>query len=353
MHLSTLLSRRSDDRLAAPATRPSLSAIAARPWGRRGLGILAGATLAAGALAGPAAAAPNSSTPPDASGGYAFTTLDNSADPTFNQLLGINNSGLIAGYFGSGQPVNGKLHPNKGYLLARPYGQGNYQNENFPGSEQTQVTGLDNAGVTVGFWVDAKGDNFGFYRVHGHFHQADFPTADGASPQVDQLLGVNDSGEAVGFYTDKNAVNHGYTYDIRHHRYGTVHVSGDTNVTASAINNLGDIAGIATNSAGNTEAYLVRHGGQTIHLNVPGSSSTQAFGVNDGDEVVGDYTVGTGSGAQTDGFVWVPGLGFSTINDPNGVGATTVNGLNDRGQLVGFYTDSAGNVDGFLASPRF
>jgi hypothetical protein len=45
---------------------------------------------------------------------YTFETLNNAVDPTFNQLLGINSSGLISGYFGSGAGD----HPNKGYLLA-------------------------------------------------------------------------------------------------------------------------------------------------------------------------------------------------------------------------------------------
>ncbi len=49
--------------------------------------------------------------------------------------------------------------------------------------------------------------------------------------------------------------------------------------------------------------------------------------------------------------MWGPGFGFETINDPNGIGATTLNGVNDRGELVGFYTDSAGNTDGLLATP--
>ena len=53
---------------------------------------------------------------------YSFTTLNNNNDPTFNQLLGINEHGLIAGYFGSG--ASG--HPNQGYLLQRPSGQANY-----------------------------------------------------------------------------------------------------------------------------------------------------------------------------------------------------------------------------------
>ena len=299
--------------------------------------------LAAGAVAGPAAATAVA-TPPDASANFAFQTADNSADPTFNQLLGINDSDTIAGYFGSGMAG----HPNKGYTL-----HVNYRNENFPGSAQTQVTGLNNGSVTVGFWVDKAGDNSGFYSIGGRrFHTADYPTGDRAKPAVDQLLGVNDSGVAVGFYTDGQGANQGYSYNIATRKYRKINVSGDTNVTAAAINNLGDIAGFATNGAGTTEGFLKLPNGRVVHLDAPGATTTQAFGVNDGDEVVGDYTVGTGSSATTAGFVWSPGFGFESINDPNGIGATTINGVNDRGALVGFYTDSAGNTDGLVARPR-
>jgi hypothetical protein len=62
--------------------------------------------------------------------------------------------------------------------------------------------------------------------------------------------------------------------------------------------------------------------------------------------------IGTGSSATTHGFVWAPGLGFENVDDPNGIGATTINGVNDHGDLVGFYTDSNGNTDGLLATPQ-
>jgi hypothetical protein len=42
---------------------------------------------------------------------------------------------------------------------------------------------------------------------------------------------------------------------------------------------------------------------------------------------------------------------FQTIDDPLGVGTTIVNGINDKGQLVGFFVDAAGATEGFLASP--
>ena len=90
---------------------------------------------------------------------FQFQDIINTNDPTFNQELGINNFGVIAGYFGSGA----QGHPNKGYTVVPPYtNQLNFTNENFPGSVQTQVTGINNrgrflfghvfSGTTVGFW---------------------------------------------------------------------------------------------------------------------------------------------------------------------------------------------------------
>ena len=50
------------------------------------------------------------------------------ASRSFNQLLGINNHGRSPGYFGSGAAG----HPNKGYLLAPPYGRASYQRRELP-----------------------------------------------------------------------------------------------------------------------------------------------------------------------------------------------------------------------------
>ena len=203
---------------------------------------------------------------PAAGGGpvsYGFKTLDNQADPTFNQLLGINNDGTIAGYFGSGAAG----HPNQGYRLLPPHGHGSYQSENFPGSVQTQVTGLNNKGVTVGFWSSANNasmvnDNSGFWARGGQFHTANFPAAAAASPPVDQLLGVNDSGVAVGFWTDANGDNHGYLVNVNTGTYRSVTDPNapSASLTAAAINSGGGIAGFYTNQSGNTDGFLMAGG---------------------------------------------------------------------------------------------
>ena len=247
-------------------------------------------------------------------------------------------------------------HPNQGYLAQSVNGAGSYTSENFPGSTQTQVTGLNDHGVTVGFWSDtdqaSSNANFGFYERGGVYYSVDFPTASNSGPPVNQLLGVNDSDVAVGFYTDGNGDTHGYTYGINSNRYREIVINGATSVTAAAINNRDDVAGFETDSSGVTHGFLLRYGHwRAIQLDYPGATSTQALGVNDSDEVVGVYQVGSGSSALMHGFTWTPQGGFQTVDDPNGVGATTINGVNDRGQLVGFYTDAAGNTDGLLADP--
>ncbi len=66
---------------------------------------------------------------------------------------------------------------------------------------------------------------------------------------------------------------------------------------------------------------------------------------------MGVYTDGSGNSATMHGFTWTPGRGFSSVDDPQGRGATTINGVNDRGDLVGFYTDAKGNTDGFEGTP--
>ena len=222
------------------------------------------AIAAAGALAALTAFAVADLADASPAARYHFQTLDNGADRTFNQLLGINDDDVIAGYFGSGA----QGHPNRGYELWTP---STYRGENYPRAAQTQVTGLNNEGVTVGFWStmntsSMSNNNFGFYSVNGSYHDVSFPTRNNASPQADQLLGVNNNDVAVGFYTNAQGGNRGYEYSIRTRQFTRVLPPGFTNstslhspsLTATAINNHGDVTGFYTDSAGNTDGILAQ-----------------------------------------------------------------------------------------------
>jgi hypothetical protein len=290
----------------------------------------------------------------DMAGNYQIVKLNDSRDETFNQLLGINNEGIIVGYFGSGAAG----HPNKGYTLVPPFAQHSFLNENFPRAAQTQVTGLNDHGVTVGFWSTQNtssmtNNNFGFYEQDGRFHDVNFPIGDAARPPVDQLLGVNNRGIAVGFFANSAGLNRGYEYNIRTHRYSRVEIPRvrglGPSLTAAAINNHGDVAGFYNKTSTQVDAFLKMRSGRFITLAYRGASMTQAFGVNDSDEVVGTYTTGSGNAAVTHGFTWKDGK-YASVNI-SGASSTAINGVNDEGDLVGFYTDAKGNTDGLLALP--
>ncbi len=275
---------------------------------------------------------------------FSFTTLNNNADPTFNQLLSINNSGVIAGYFGSGAPG----HPNKGYTLAPPYGQSNYTNENFPLSVQTQVTGINNSGQTVGFFADNNGNNVGFVEKNGSFTTVIDPAGPQAPTTINQLLGVNDKNQAVGFYTDAQGNNHGYLYNITNQTFSAINIAGATSLEATDINNHGVVSGFYIAANNNTYGFLDNNGSITS-ISIAGSINTQFLGLNNNGMLVGTYidAAGVMHGVE---YNSVTGS-YVNVDDPNGIGFTTINGINDKGQMVGFYQDAAGNFNGLLVNP--
>jgi hypothetical protein len=264
-------------------------------------------------------------------------------------LLGVNNSGTISGYFG-----DGVLVPNNGYTLTPP---SSYTAENVPAMAQTQVVAINNTGITGGFSADAAGDNFGFVNSGGVFTQVVNPSTPTSGITMNQILGLNDVNQAVGFYMDAAGNTHGYTYNVVTHAFTAVILPGAfgaVSVTAAGINNAGTIAGFYTDGANAFHGFL-DVGGTFTSINDPNGTNTQLFGLNNTGLAVGSYVDGAG---VNEGFVYnILTNTYETVDDPNNsataafnVTGTFINGVNDAGELVGFYSDGT-NVDGFAATP--
>jgi hypothetical protein len=318
---------------------------------------LSRAALAALVLAG---------TPRSAYAWYKFHDVIDQNDPTFNQELGINDYGVIAGYFGSGA----QGHPNKGYTIVHRF----FLNENFPGSVQTQVTGLNNLGspgphaarfvpfrgTTVGFWsnqnnANLANNNFGFINIGGPFgvfisvNNPRTGTINGI--RVNQLLGVNDDNIAVGYYVDKAGLTHGYTYDLlRNHFSANIDdPNGVGATTAAAINDARNIVGFYVDAnTGATNGFFESQGVFTT-IDVPNAKTTVLTGLNNFGVAVG-FDVDQQNAMH--GIICNVSSGAcAELDDPNGVGTTTFNGINDNAQIVGFYVNGQGNTIGLLADP--
>ena len=259
---------------------------------------------------------------------------------SFTQLLGINNSNIIAGYH--------NFQQNQGFTLVLP---NSFTSENYPNSMMTQVIGINNRGTTDGFYVDNAGLTHGFFRTSdGRFTKVDYPGSQIAT-EFNQLLSQNDNYQAAGYYSNSIAnttPDIPYTYDEVGGVFHVITIPGAVGgAQATGINNSGVTCGFFIDANGVNHGWLI-FGGVYMPLDVPGSTGTQALGLNNRGKVVGFFTDAAG---QSHGFVYTIGTSnFVTVDAPNGVGSTIVNGINDAGKLVGFYGAAPINT-GFVATP--
>ena len=261
-------------------------------------------------------------------------------DPRFTQLLGINDHGIIAGYHGD---ENTEMTPNQGFTLKIDDNKPRFTDENFPGSVQTQVIGIDHAGDTVGFYIDTAGATHGFLKPN----DKDAITIDMPGTTFNQLLGINNKGQDAGYFQDAAGLQHAYVRK----KDGSFLVLAlpQPSSQATGVNDKGTVVGFLQTSPTDTKSkgFILEKNGKLTELQAPGSSFTQALGVNNSDDVVGSYVDANG---VTHGFVYDHG-NWETVNGPNAA-ATVINGINNHDQLVGFFTDQNNNTIGLSGSRK-
>ena len=203
-----------------------------------------------------------------------------------------------------------------------------------------------------------------------------------------QALGINASGQIVGFTFGGNS--HGFLYSGE--TYTTVDVPGALSTEADGINDFGHIVGTYF-SAGKFHGYIYRNGTFTTLDDPLGTTETVPQGINNADQVVGFYLASTGafhgffvdaafglyapdrpsarghqrrrrSGdvcaryqqcasdrrvlrrqlQQYPRLPLTPTGSYTTLDDPFGHHGTRALGINDAGQIVGYYYDASGHA---------
>jgi hypothetical protein len=125
--------------------------------------------------------------------------------------------------------------------------------------------------------------------------------------------------------------------------------------TVTAINDAGVITGFYTDTGAATHGFVDKSG-TFSSFDDPSGTNTMFFGINASDQIVGSFLAGSG---ETNGLLFnYLTDSFQTENYPLasgtpafGVTGTTINGINNAGDLVGFYSDGT-NVNGLLALRR-
>lgn len=116
---------------------------------------------------------------------------------------------------------------------------GKYKNDVKISGTQFAVapSGINASGVIDGWSVDISGVAKGFILKGGTTSFVTYPHA-----TQTQLTGLNDAGLATGVWTDANSVQHAFMYDTRKSKFTSLEPKGATTSVAGGVNNKGLIA---------------------------------------------------------------------------------------------------------------
>jgi hypothetical protein len=137
--------------------------------------------------------------------------------------------------------------------------------------------------------------------------------------------------------------------------YKAVNAPGASGTYVYAINNSGEIVGYITGGDCSTTSDQSSCGfvdikGKFTTVACELENATDFFDISNKNEVIGAYSYFGG----VIGLIWEGDEACTALGDPNSSDFTEAWGVNDSGNIVGFYTDSAGNYQGFeyLASTQ-
>jgi len=199
-----------------------------------------------------------------------------------------------------------------------------------PGASSTGANGINDAGQIVGGFGSRTGGSHSFLYSGGSFAQIDVPGAVGTGAN-----GINNAGQIVGIFGNSTGGDHGFLYSGG--SFTQIDVPGALGTFAYGINDAGQIVGGFYDGTGTHG--LLYSGGNFTQIDVPGATS--AYGMNDAGPLVGVVYPGE------HGFLYSGGS-FTQIDVP-GASGTLPSGINDAGQIVGFFQNSAGG-HGFVAT---
>ncbi|HET9158930.1 MAG TPA: hypothetical protein VFN91_19810 [Myxococcaceae bacterium] len=210
-----------------------------------------------------------------------------------------------------------------------------------PGAAGITLRGINNAGVSVGFYSD--GVNFhGFERTaDGVITTIDFPGA------VDSaLLDINNGGDIAGQY-DLGDQTVGGSFLLSNGHFTSLRDPPGAlpfNVFASGINDRKEISGAFVGVDGNQHAFLLR-GGKYTTFDDDGATVTGFSRLNDRGQIVGASDI-------SGGFVLdEKTLSISALIACPGALETFPEGINNRGQVVGRCRQDGAQFHGFIATP--
>jgi uncharacterized membrane protein len=222
---------------------------------------------------------------------------------------------------------------------------------------QLWVAGAVISIILAFYWVGLAPDAAGAAESSPYvYNKADILTRNGQFGFT-SLVDINDSGRIMGGFTDSVAGPYGFVLNDNFKPSEIRCSKKDVVATVpQSINRRGEIAGFASviidriplpeppyeTVVTKVSGFFRNKAGKCKILDFPGADLTEARGLNDAGQVVGDYRDAAGTFR---GFVWDDGL-FVSFDVPFAAAqGSSLSQINNRGQSIGFYWDDDGTYD--------
>ena len=216
-----------------------------------------------------------------------------------------------------------------------------YESLDFPGSSQTIIWGMDDFGNLAGQYEIAGGTAHAMVYEHGKFKPL---KADKLGTYFSAAGGPTDVGTTFGGYADASGIQHGFV--VREGKLKTVDFRGHLNSNIDGMDIFGRILGVYWDADG-TYHGILSHNGNEVPFDVSGARDTYPLGLNASGDSVGFWD--TDGVNAPHGYVRRANGQITTLDVPGALN-TTAFGINDFGQISGYFVDATGAVHGFVKS---
>jgi hypothetical protein len=279
---------------------------------------------------------------------FTFITVDDPNSNT-NMVTGINQLAKVVGTFGGGSASN----IAESYDSVPPYTR--FLGLNYPGAQGTVATSLTSNKTIAGYVISPQqlSGTWAFVRTNGVWALMKNHKEGSGTSAVTEILGINDSKLAVGFFLNTAGVSVPFVLDTATEQFTSLNPPNAIGAVATGINGKGNISGTETLSGGAQIGYYLQTG-TYYQIAYPKALMTQVLSLNWQDQVVGEYEDAGGiHGFLLDNPTSGGGARqWQSVDEPNAVGATVITGIDNHDDICGWYIDSAGHVNGFVANPK-